>query len=632
VPGPEAIYDDDGGRDLYPKDEASHQELITRLNQQFEAADRARQPFTDRWKKFYKIFRSYVQRKEGDWRSKVFIPVGFWIVQSIAPRLVAQLPTFLAYPVGPEDEDPAKAMEDLLKWASVQSHLFMELVKADFSALIYGTGILKTYHRHVERKKRIREPLQTAPEQLIPLIDPETGQPYRDPDGNPLQPQAPLAAESDLGYETKIVPYEQYDGPAAEAVDIFNFWPAPEAQDIDDARYVFQRAFRPMSWVLELKDKGVFRFPDFMSENDIWGEEEPEAERLASVELGAAQHQDPTRKVVEILEFWTDELVITYANRKAILRVQENPFDHGEKPFCRMVDQLVPHSFWGVGEIEPLEGLQNLLNAIVNQRVDNIRISMDKMYLLVKDAIQEVGQLKTRPGGFVEVDIGPAGSLEASIMPLELGDVGGDAFAEAEQIERFIEKVSGVTGYQQGTDAPSLNDTATGIALVQEAGATRFSFKTKLMELTGLSRLARHFGSIIQQFWNTERVVRLLGPTGEMYFQTFTPEAIAGALDYDIESESSTQTESLRKDSAGTLLQLLAGFFPPDPMTGLPNPGVVALLEDLLHAYGKKDIDRYLATLRQAAQLGTAGQLPPGMEGAVELGMGPEPTMQEVPA
>jgi hypothetical protein len=611
VPGEEAAYAEQG-EDLYPRDLDAHQRLLTEVLQAFQAADDARSQYLDRWDRYYKLSRSYAKRKKGDWRSKVFVPVSFWIIQTELPRLAANLPKPLVNPIGVEDQEGAQAMEEVLGWATDQSGTYLEFVKATWSALTYGTGILKTFHKQVKRP-RLTQVQEAAQPQIV--MDPETGGPLLDPDGEPV-----MASPNGQTPEEDPGTYEVYDGPAAQYVDIANFWPAPEAEDVDGARYCIQRVFRDWRYVLDLVNKGVFRLPENMSENDITPEEPPAAERLASIELGAMP-KDPTHKPVELLEFWTDELVITVANRKAILRVQKNPFQHGEIPFVRMVDHLVPGEFWGIGEIEPLEGLQDLLNAIVNQRVDNGRLTMDAMFLVAKGALQDLGSLRVRPGGAVEVDFQAAGAggLEQAIHRLDLGDVNTSAFSEAAEIERMIEKVTGVTGYQQGTDAPSLNDTATGIALIQEAGATRFAFKNKLAELTAYKRLARQFGSIIQQFWDTERAVRLLGPNGEMIFKTFTPEAIQGAFDYDIEAESSTQTESLRKGAATELMQMMFGLLPPDPFTGGMGPGQRALAEDVLRAYGKKDIERYLGTAMLPQQ-------PiPGM-GPTPLPIGPEPT------
>lgn len=606
-------------QDLYPESQEEHDALLSWMLQAFSAADEHRSAYEIRWQRYYRLYRLWLKRDPGDWRSKVFIPHVFSVIETIAPRLLAQLPEFVATPMGPEDVAAAQAMETLMNWSGENSGLHVELVKTVKSTLKYGTGIMKNFHRVDVRRAWRQEQVPTQAEGTVQaqLLDSQ-GRPVLDIEGQPMMGEERVPVEGPP--ESLMMPYEfvSYEGPATEAVDIFNFWPAPEATDVQSARYVIQRTYREMSHILEMAERGVYRLPENMGPADITAtDEEPLAKRLATIDLGAS-NSDPTRRPVEILEFWTDDTrVMTLANRKAILRVAENPFWHGQKPYVRMVDYLQEHEFWGVGEIEVLEGLQDLQNALINQRVDNVRLNMNSMYAVNKDAVTDLRQLKSRPGGIVEVtgDV----PLDDALKRLELGDVTAGAFAEAAEGERLIEKTSGVTSYQTGIDSPSQNDTATGVALITELGNTKFAMKLKLIELMGLRDLAAQWGAILQQFTSAPRVIRLLGPDGQWLFQTFDPESIQGALDYSIATASSAQTETLRRQQDMTLLQLLAGVWP---------YAVPQLVIDLLRSFGKKDLAAYLMgpqasafdPLASIAAQQLAAPVPPEAEGTATPG------------
>lgn len=604
------------GEDLYPRSEDEHAQIITWATQAFQAADSARQQFADRWERHHKLYSSFVHLDKDDWRSKVFIPFAFSIVETIAPRLVAELPKAVVAPVGPEDTVPAKAMETLLGWSADQSELHLELIEAVKSMLKYGTGILKTFH-----KQDLRTAYHMVPQvepvyatQQTPVIDPATNQPFVDIQGQPQFESQQVMVGMNQGPPT-LQPYRYvaYDGPAAESVDIFNFWIAPEATDIQSARYTIQRSFREMSHILEKVQEGVYRLPENMSPEEITSvQDEPLAKRLAVVEMGGAT-SDATRKPVELLEFWTnDNRVITIANRKAVLRVQDNPFQHQEKPYVRMVDYLQEHQFWGIGEVQTIEGLQDIINALVNQRIDNVRLDLNSVFAVNKEAIDDPRQLRLKPGGVIEIK----GDLPVaeSFQRVDLGDVTQSAFLEASEMERIMEKITGVTAYQTGADNPNLNDTATGVSLISEAGNTKFNMKLRQIELMALKPLFRHWGAIIQQFTPSERIVRMLGPNGQWLFQSFDPESMQGALDYDIEASSSAQTETVRREQDLQLLQTLAAVWP---------YAVPKLVQDILQDYGKKDLDAYLmgpqaslggqdpmALLQQSQQM--AEPVPPG--------------------
>lgn len=593
--------------DLYPIDREEYDKLLKWCRNAFQAADDARKDYDERWSRYYRLYRSYMKRKAGEWRSTVFIPIAFWIIETITPRLVAQLPKFFTQPFGPEDRRPAEQMEQLLEWATDESGLYVELVKAYKSALKYGTGILKTFHRIDKRRARKVQPL-TAP--LIVPRQQDTG--MTDMDGNPIvQMYEDVVGEVPAGMAAQRYSYTAYDGPAAECIDIFNFWTAPEATDEQSARYVIHRTYKEMSHIQKLVQEGIYRWPDDpdMTPDDVADtSDEPNLRRLSDIGLGAGIDSDPTRRPVELLEFWTDDgRVITMANRKAIIRVQENPFDHSEKPFVRFVDYLQEHEFWGVGEIEPLEGLQDLQNALTNSRIDNIRLVLNSMFAVNTNNVEDIRDLKMRPGGVIRLkgDFDPRQVLQR----IDLGDVTGSAFEETQIVSDFIERVSGISAYQMGMDSPNLNSTATGVAIIQEQGASRFGLKSRLSELMALKRIGRHYGSILQQFTTEERMIRMFGPEGQLLFQSFSPESIQGALDYDVEAGSPTQTQTARQQNAQNVFQLLQGAAAQiDPATGMPmvpTSGVLAALDDLLTSMNIKDKQRYLQP--------TQPQLPPPM-------------------
>jgi hypothetical protein len=541
------------------------------------------------------------------------------VVETILPRLVSQLPRFLVNPVEGSDSQPAKVMEHLMEWASANAdpELYLELVKAYKSALIYGTGIMQTFHQEKQRTKAqvTTEMVPIMETVMEPVIDPETGQQLLDLNGEPVFEDTEIQTGEEEETRVERVEVVSYDGPAAEWVDIENLYPAPEATDTDDARYLIHRTIRDAKHVQKLVDEGKYKLPEGMTVEALTSiEEEPSQERLSEIERGAGVDQDPTRKPIELHHFWTDDRIVTMAQQRVIVQVDHNPYDHGEKPFVRIVDHLVPGEFWGIGEIEWLEGLQDLRNALTNQRVDNVRLALDQMFVVDKSKIEDRSQLQRRPGGVIEVK----GGLPVSevIQAIDVPDVTGSSYEETERIDQVVERVSGVNDYTMGQDSPTMNDTATGIALISEAGNTRFGHKVRMAEMTGFKRLARHFGAIIQQYWPEQRQVRIVGPGGAQDFVPFTWEQVQGALDYDIEAASSTQTETVRQNQAMTLLQQLASLA--DPMTGMPVFDVRALAEDVLDAFGKKDHDRYFTQPPQMAP----GL--PGMPGMVEPGGMPQ--------
>jgi hypothetical protein len=584
--------------DRYPKSEAEHNKLVSRVNDMFTAADNARRPYEVRWKRFYRLWRSYVQRRQGDWRSKVFLPHVFYIISTILPRMTAALPKMLCLPVEELDVDGARNMEDLLEWSAQRAELDPELICQVQEALMYGTGILKTKVIKQEAYRVDRQP-QTVPTTMpfpVPVQDPSTGQPMTDLNGQPLTDQVTVDLGMDLPVmddqgnpvqdttRTKVLLYQ---GPAAEAVDLFDFYVAPEATSIDDARYVIQRYWRSRSYIEDQVKAGAYRKPEHLTDSE-WDDAVTDPKNQRASEIGMlGSNTDPTREGHMLHEVWTDDTVITVMDLKYVLRVADNPYAHGQKPYVRIVDNLDPHCFWGIGEIEIAEGMQDLLNALVNQRIDNVRLLLNAMFIIDTDAVQDLRDLQMRPGGVIRTRSVNGVPAKETVQRLDFGEVTSSAFEEAGEAERLLEKFTGVNGYTGGADPQdTMNQTATGAAIISDQGNSRFSHKVRMAEIMGYRRLARQFGTLLQQYMPDQMTLRVQGDNGAFTFKQLTPTDVAGGFDYDIEAESATTTDTIRRDQAMSLFQTLAN----DPLVNQQ-----AIIEDLLRTFGKKDIQRYMA-------------------------------------
>jgi hypothetical protein len=578
------------GGELFPKNKEEHSRLLNWALEQFSAADDARRPLQTRWERYYKLYRSWVARQDGDWHSKVFWPIVFYVIESIIPKMVAQLPTFRVEGLEPEDDEPAKVMEKLLDWAAGRSKMYEQLVMVYKSALKYGTGIAKV--RHV----RITKPVVRMEEQTeqmmmpMPVMDPDTGAPMMGLDGQPLTEDAPMGDEVGTGeYERVNTEVVVYEGPVTEFVDIFNFWPAPEATSMYDARYVIQRSFRDDVYVKNMLREGIWRMPPEHEYGDLWSGQTDTIYKLREETKNA--QTDPTRKLAEIWEIWTDTTVMVVLNRCAIVRCDENPYEHGSKPFIRIVDYLQEGEFWGVGEIEPIEGMQDVTNALWNQRIDNVRLVLNRMFAFDPDNVWDMRDLKTRPGGGIRVrakDMNPRDVIQWIDTP----DVTGSIYQEVAEVERMTEKISAVNSYTGGSgDAASYNQTATGASIITEQGNSRFALKVNLAEMTGLSPLAEMYGSILQQFMPEEMSLRILNEDGQKEWIQVTAESLQGGFDYSIEAQSSVVTESVRKEQSMNLLQTFAQIM--NPVTGQPLLSLDALASDVLDAFGIEDKMRY---------------------------------------
>ena len=629
------------GEDLYPSDEEQKTKIISYVQRKFKLAETARKPHQTQWEEQYMMYRSFVAaKKPGMWRSQVWIPMSFYVIETITPRLCASIPAARVDPVGPEDVQPAETMEELLKWAEDKSELYPEQVKAVKSSLMYGTGILKTGYGEKRGFNIKQEPVME--QSTIQVATGET-----DLDGNPMMQEMPgdpqPVVDEKTGQpkmQTVREEYLTYAGPVAEAVDIANFFPDPMGDDVQSCRFVIHRVYRDAEHIKSKIKDGTYKVPDPEEWRRFLDNRVTIAhmDRDSMIELGAPFDESGNDKdLFALLEFWTKDYVITIAGENAegiLLRCERNPYAHGEIPFVKVVDHIVPHVFWGIGELEALKGLQEVLNEIWNTRIDNVKLVMNKMFAVVADYMMDPSELVVRPGQVVRMREGLP--LEQVFAEMNFGEITGSAYTEAQEIEREAEKATGVSPYQTGQDSPAYNRTATGVALISEQGNTRFSFKVTLAEHTGYKHLVRQYAALLQQFLPEDLVLRIEGGEAQQKFQqaqmmasnqmqqmiaaglppdqaqmqaqmmmqqamidpatgmpidplsgwkAVTQESINGRFDFDIEAESSTQTVSTRREQTLSMYQTVAN----DPYFKPRKPR-----EDLLKEFGRKNVDDYL--------------------------------------
>jgi hypothetical protein len=150
--------------------------------------------------------------------------------------------------------------------------------------------------------------------------------------------------------------------------------------------------------------------------------------------------------------------------------------------------------------------LQEELNTIVNQRIDNISMIINCMWMKKRGALIDESQLVSRPGGVVDVD-----SMD-DIHQLIFNDVTAPAWAHQQDIVRQMEDTVGSPAIVQGIDSGN-SQTATEITSQNSNASIRFDVKV-IVDSDGWKRLFSMMDMNNQQFITEERMVKIFGQQG----------------------------------------------------------------------------------------------------------------------
>ena len=498
-------------------------ELAKDIVNKFTSTVAFRTPYKNKWDRFYKMYRGVLDETNYPWQSNIWVPLSFSTIETVVPRLVSNRPQIDILPREPNDEKYAKIMSKIIDYQWDQMNMNVLLPEAVKEMCIYGTVILKAFW--------YKEESDVIDKQMVDDEMPELGQ---------------VEVE-----ENKTI----YNAPKVEVVDLYDFFVDPKATTIDNAEWVIHRSMRTIDYLHEMMEDGKYKNIKLLEDEatSFVGTDDEKQQRRSTIGISMPVEQN-TDKLIEILEYWTDERVITVANRKIIIRDQENPFRHGKKPFISCVDQKIPHEFYGMGELEPIETLQYELNDRRNQRMDNVTLILNRMWLIKNGQNVDEDELVSDAGGVVHTD-----DINA-VQQLVLPDVTSSSYQEETIIKADIQQTSGVTDFTRGMSSDALaNDTATGISLLQEASNARFRLKIQNIEDMMLKRLGEMMVSMNNQFMSDETTIRIVGDEGKS-FETIKPEDIKGNFDVSVQAGSTIPgNESIMKKQVMEMYKLFAG-------------------------------------------------------------------------
>lgn len=499
------------------KREDAKQLVISRFN----ASEKYVASYFTKFQNYYELYRSYLGNKL-PWRSNLFVPKSFEIVETVAPRIVQSQKTFKALPVEGMDVNNADAYTDLLKFQFQKTDMEDVIEEWVKETLIYGTGFIK-------------------------------------------------------------VTWGLDNMPNPETVDIFDIFPDPKARYLEEAKYVIHRVYRDIEDLEENPnyDKKVIK--ELKKKNESARDNQDRMQRLS---ITGTTADDTTRKRYEILEYWGKfegkDYIIVITKSGELLRCDENPYKCG-MPFVVARDQLVPHELYGIGEIEPVESLQNELNDIRNQRMDNVKLSLNNMWVVQSGGVQFPDELISRPGGVIHE------TREGGVRPLEKQDVTQSGYQEEPILKSDMERTTGANTASSGalvspmggSQGGSVNRTATAYQGAINQGDKRFNAKVNQIK-RGLIKAGRKFLMLDQQFMDKPQMIRVLGKKGEQLVEV-QPEDIKSNFDLTIEVEYLDEFQRMQQD------QSIA-----QAMANVPGFNLPKFMVDSLERNGRKGMEQYM--------------------------------------
>ena len=481
-----------------------------------------------------------------------------------------------------EDDTKAETMQELLVYQlQRQNNFFTVLYNWMKDSLIVGMGIIKCYWERTEGYTTETAVLNNEALQALT----QTGVTIEDIQG-PDQ-----FGDFSVTYQ---LPYYRKNAPKLENILVSEFLYSPDAKSLEEANFVAHKRKVTMSYLREREAQGVYANIDDIRVNGNYnGMNVDQVEHVIGDNYVDINKDEQTaRQEVVIYECYTkidinndgilEDMIITICG-DTIIRMEQNYM--GRHPFFAISPTKDPHRIWVKRSYAELIGeLQDLKVALTRQIMQNVALTNDPKMLLDESAINIDDFVQGRK--VIRMKAGH--SMNEVAMPMNITPLAPQTFQFLEWIEGQKENRTGITRYNQGLDANSLNKTATGISAILGQSAQRLELVARMFAETGLSELFRFMVSLNQKFIDQQTVIRLTNKELKI-----SPEDLDGSFDLIVNAGISIATKESTIMATQTLLTALMQANAGGYMVSTPE-NIYNLFKKWIESIGFKNYGDYI--------------------------------------
>lgn len=315
--------------------------------------------------------------------------------------------------------------------------------------------------------------------------------------------------------------------PDARFVDFFELYPHPAKLHMRDGLPLIRKRMVDSEFLKSLAENPFFEF-DNLQDALATLHPTPSSDAKRGEEYEVLEYWGPWEKEFEKdgriskkkgVPWWG--IVI---NRKILVRSIPNPYNHQSPPYIKI--KLFPDakpSWFGVGIGQIGAPMQERLNKLVNQRLDNVDLVLNRqgMYNGNDTLINKKSLQTSKPGKFYRVS-----DTATSLKWMDMPDVTASSYKEEELAKLDFREATGATAPLMPGDTADQHKTAMGVQLLQGAAGMRFRPVLRMMEVDGIQELAMFYFSNLKQFMTNEEWIIITGENGATEPILVSPEDI----------------------------------------------------------------------------------------------------------
>ena len=304
--------------------------------------------------------------------------------------------------------------------------------------------------------------------------------------------------------------------PQLNHVSVWNFFPDPDAANMDEAQYVIERHKMSRTQLRGLKKRPFFRgavideaiaagenyvrkyweddLSDYSPDSGIDRFEVLEYWGMCDTELLIDNEIDIPKELKEYDELQAN---IWICNGK-LLRMVLNPFKPAKIPYMAAPYELNPYSFFGVGIAENMDDTQTLMNGFMRMSVDNAVLSGNLLIEVDETNLVPGQDLSVYPGKVFRRQGGAPGQ---AIFGTKFPNVSQENLQLFDKARQLADESTGLPSFSHGqTGVSGVGRTASGISMLMNAASGSIKTVIKNVDDYLLKPLGEGFFRFNMQF------------------------------------------------------------------------------------------------------------------------------------
>ena len=304
--------------------------------------------------------------------------------------------------------------------------------------------------------------------------------------------------------------------PMVSNVSIWNFYPDPDANNMEEAEYGIERHKMSRSELRKLANRPYFR----KNEIDVAVKAGPNYIKEWWEQVMEDDAQQPSTERYEVLEFWGNVDMEVLKNHNVeiprelkdkpevsvnvwvcngrVLRLVMNPFTPTIIPFYVVPYEINPYSMWGIGVAENMDDTQILMNGFMRMAVDNAALSGNLLIEVDETNLVPGQDLEVYPGKVFRREGGAPGQ---AIFGTKFPNVSNENMQMFDKARVLADESTGFPSFAHGqTGISGVGRTASGISMLMSAANGSIRTVVKNIDDYLLAPLGKALFSFNMQF------------------------------------------------------------------------------------------------------------------------------------